>query len=239
MLLGTLPHSGKVRGVLAEKMDQAHLIEAMDEVLRRLGGTPQGVADRPPGHGDRAGNPRRPGLLRSGGQALQRRRRALSAEARQPKGCGRVLRALRLGTLVAHHERPRTPRTPSAPSTSSAPPPATTANAEDRTVSAPRSASWPTPSRCSPSRRPRSRPRPRSRASSPTTPASPSAGNRYSVPPGLSGTTLLVRHRLCVSDHRRGGSVGGDPGHPSPRPGGIGRPGAQPSSTKRPSRPPC
>ena len=39
VLLGTLPHSGKVRGVLAEKMDQAHLIEAIDEVLRRLGGT--------------------------------------------------------------------------------------------------------------------------------------------------------------------------------------------------------
>ena len=39
VLLGTLPHSGKVRGVLAEKMDQAHLIEAMDEVMRRLGGT--------------------------------------------------------------------------------------------------------------------------------------------------------------------------------------------------------
>ncbi len=38
VLLGTLPHSGKVRGVLAEKMDQAHLIEAMDAVLRRLGG---------------------------------------------------------------------------------------------------------------------------------------------------------------------------------------------------------
>jgi hypothetical protein len=37
--LGTLSHSGKVRGVLAEKMDQAHLIGAMDEVLRRLGGT--------------------------------------------------------------------------------------------------------------------------------------------------------------------------------------------------------
>jgi transposase len=41
VLLGTLPHSGKVRGVLAEKMDQAHLIEAIDEVLRRLGGTPR------------------------------------------------------------------------------------------------------------------------------------------------------------------------------------------------------
>jgi transposase len=39
VLLGTLSHSGKVRGVLAEKMDQAHLIEAMDSVLRRLGGT--------------------------------------------------------------------------------------------------------------------------------------------------------------------------------------------------------
>jgi transposase len=38
-LLGTLPHSGRIRGVLAEKMDQAHLIEAMDAVLRRLGGT--------------------------------------------------------------------------------------------------------------------------------------------------------------------------------------------------------
>ena len=39
VLLGTLPHSGRIRGVLAEKMDQAHLIEAIDGVLRRLGGT--------------------------------------------------------------------------------------------------------------------------------------------------------------------------------------------------------
>lgn len=39
VLLGTLPHSGRVRGVLAESMDQAHLVEAMDGVLRRLGGT--------------------------------------------------------------------------------------------------------------------------------------------------------------------------------------------------------
>ena len=41
VLLGTLPHSGKVRGVLAEKMDRAHLVEAMDAVLRRFGGTPR------------------------------------------------------------------------------------------------------------------------------------------------------------------------------------------------------
>jgi hypothetical protein len=39
VLLGTLSHSGRTRGVLAEKMDQAHLVEAMDAVMRRLGGT--------------------------------------------------------------------------------------------------------------------------------------------------------------------------------------------------------
>ena len=41
VLLGTLPHSGRSRGVIASSMDQAHLIEAMDGVLRRLGGTPR------------------------------------------------------------------------------------------------------------------------------------------------------------------------------------------------------
>jgi transposase len=39
VLLGTLPHSGRIRGVLAERMDQTHLVGAMDAVLRRLGGT--------------------------------------------------------------------------------------------------------------------------------------------------------------------------------------------------------
>jgi transposase len=39
VLLGTLPHSSRTRGVLAESMDQAHLIEGMDAVMRRLGGT--------------------------------------------------------------------------------------------------------------------------------------------------------------------------------------------------------
>ena len=41
VLLGTLPHSGRVRGVLSESLDQAHLVLAMDEVMRRLGGTPR------------------------------------------------------------------------------------------------------------------------------------------------------------------------------------------------------
>jgi transposase len=39
VLLGTLPYSGRTRGVIAEATDQAHLVEAMDGVLRRLGGT--------------------------------------------------------------------------------------------------------------------------------------------------------------------------------------------------------
>jgi transposase len=41
LLNGTLSYSGKTRGVIAEKDDQAHLIEAVDGVLRRLGGTPR------------------------------------------------------------------------------------------------------------------------------------------------------------------------------------------------------
>jgi transposase len=39
VLLGTLPHSGRVRGVISEKMDHAHLVSAMHEVMCRLGGT--------------------------------------------------------------------------------------------------------------------------------------------------------------------------------------------------------
>lgn len=39
ILLGSLSHSGKFRGQLAESEDQPHLIEAMDAVLRKMGGT--------------------------------------------------------------------------------------------------------------------------------------------------------------------------------------------------------
>ena len=39
LLVGTLSHSGKCRAVLADAEDQAHLAEALDAVLRRLGGT--------------------------------------------------------------------------------------------------------------------------------------------------------------------------------------------------------
>ena len=39
LLVGTLPHSGQCRAVFAESEDQAHLVEAIDAVLRGLGGT--------------------------------------------------------------------------------------------------------------------------------------------------------------------------------------------------------
>ena len=39
LLNGTLSHSSQGRGVFAESMDQAHLVEAMHGVLQRLGGT--------------------------------------------------------------------------------------------------------------------------------------------------------------------------------------------------------
>ena len=39
VLLGTLAHSGRIRGEIAESMDKAHLIEGMDRILRKLGGT--------------------------------------------------------------------------------------------------------------------------------------------------------------------------------------------------------
>jgi hypothetical protein len=38
-LLGTLAYSGRTREVLTSSMDQAHLVEALDGVMRRLGGT--------------------------------------------------------------------------------------------------------------------------------------------------------------------------------------------------------
>lgn len=39
LLVGTLSHSAKCRAVFCESEDQAHLIEGIDRVLRRLGGT--------------------------------------------------------------------------------------------------------------------------------------------------------------------------------------------------------
>ena len=41
VLVGALSHSGKFRGWFSDSDDQAHLVVGLDEVLRRLGGTPR------------------------------------------------------------------------------------------------------------------------------------------------------------------------------------------------------
>ncbi|WP_052682314.1 Mu transposase domain-containing protein [Saccharothrix sp. ST-888] len=49
LLLGSLTHSGRWRGALAEDQDLPHLVEAMEHVMRRLGGTPgRWLFDRTP-----------------------------------------------------------------------------------------------------------------------------------------------------------------------------------------------
>jgi transposase len=41
LLVGSLSHSSKSRGWLTYSMDQPHLVEGIDQILRRLGGTPK------------------------------------------------------------------------------------------------------------------------------------------------------------------------------------------------------
>ncbi len=197
MLLGTLPHSGKVRGVLAEKMDQAHLIEAMDEVLRRLGGTARvWRTDRlatviVPGTSDvqasfapvakhygavvepcppRRGN--RKGAVESSVRFTSGRWWRTMA-ATNPE---EAQRSLDVFCATTGDDRER--RGP---------------NGERTTVGELADAE---PLLALPAGPVPGHHRGRTR-SWPTTPAWPSRGNRYSVPPGLGGTTLLVRHRLA------------------------------------------
>ena len=135
-VLGTLPHSGKVRGVLAEKMDAGHLIEAMDAVLRRLGGTPRvWRTDRLATVIVRgSGRSKRPSF---GGQALQRRRRAVSAQAGNGEGSGPVLRPLRSRVAGGGPWEPPTSRKPgTSPRPSSPRISVTSANVADQTASA-------------------------------------------------------------------------------------------------------
>jgi hypothetical protein len=67
------------------------------------------LADRPAGHGDRAGPLRCPGQLRPGRQALRRGRRPVPAAAGEPQGRRGVRGEVLLRPVVAHHDR-RHPR---------------------------------------------------------------------------------------------------------------------------------
>ena len=149
VLLGTLPHSGRVRGVLAESLDQAHLIEAMDAGAAPARRHAADLADRPAGHRDRAGQPRRAAQLRPGREALRRGGGAVPAAAGEPQGRGGVLGPVRLRPVVADDDRAhpgagpglagrvlrRHRRRPAR---------------RRRTASRRPLGRWPTPSRCSP-----------------------------------------------------------------------------------------
>ena len=190
VLLGTLPHSSRVRGVLAPSLDQAHLVEAMDAVLRRLGGTARdwrtdrlatvivpGSADVQPSFAPVAkhyGVTIRPCPPRRGN-----RKGAVEASVRYL--CGRWWRTLTATTMVeAQASLDRFC--------------ATTADARPRgatTVGALADAEplLPLP------------PVPYPATVSQSGPVDANAsvafrGARYSVPPGFIGTVLTVRHRL-------------------------------------------
>ena len=195
VLLGTLPHSSRVRGVLAESMDQPHLIEAIDAVMRRHGGTAAGLAHRPAGHGDRARHAvtcsrrsrRWPSITaRSWSRA---RRGAVTARARS----SRAVR-YRVWPVVAHDDRDhaedaqrsldafcagpgdaRTRRSVAGPVT-------VAALAEAEPLLALPAA--PFPATVSVSR------------VVGDNAAVAFRGNAYSVPPGLGGTVLTLSHRL-------------------------------------------
>ncbi len=186
------------RGVLAESMDQAHLIEAMDGVLRRLGGTPRVWRTDRLATVIRPGAKRRPGDVCPGGQALPSYRRALSARRGNRKGAVEAAVSYTSGrwwrSLGA-----KSPRRPSSCSTGSSGAPGdaqTTARrlrGEDdggrtgRRRAVVGSADAPFPATVIVER-----------------PVDDNAtvafrGNRYSVQPGLSGTTLELRRRLATS----------------------------------------
>ena len=198
VLLGTLSHSGRTRGVLAETMDQAHLIEAMDAVMRRLGGTArQWRTDRlatviVPGSTGSAGQ------LRAGGQALRGGRGGLPAAAGEPQGVGGVRGEVLLRPVVADHDRHGSAEAAQCRWTGSGRPPATP-DCAARPVSAsyrPTGPGRPADGGRTGRRRGADGPagrrltRPRSRPPSGSSTARATVafrGNRYSVPPGVGG----------------------------------------------------
>lgn len=105
LLIGSLPCSGKFRGLFAGSEDQPHLIEAMDGVLRRLGGTARRWRVEPDGHRRRPGERPAAAELRAGGQALPGQRGRLPAPAGEPQGQRGEVDPLRDGALLAHDDR--------------------------------------------------------------------------------------------------------------------------------------
>ena len=102
-LLGTLSHSGKTRGVLAESMDQPHLVEAMDGDAA-LGGTARKWRT------DRLATVIVPGTadVQASFAPVAKHYGAIVTPCRpragEPQGSGRVRREVLLRPMVAHHD---------------------------------------------------------------------------------------------------------------------------------------
>ena len=71
VLVGVLSHSGRFRAWVTSSQDQPHLVEGIDAVLRRLGGSARRWRMRSDGDGAGAGDGSDTGLVCGGGQTLR------------------------------------------------------------------------------------------------------------------------------------------------------------------------
>ena len=107
LLVGSLAHSGRWRGILAPAMTQPHLVDGLDRVSRRLGGvTRVWRFDRMATvcHPDSG---RVTASFAGGGQALRRLGGDLPTPCGEPQGCGGEGQSYCRATLVAHPGRRR------------------------------------------------------------------------------------------------------------------------------------
>ncbi len=193
ILLGSLSHSGRMRGVIKEAMDQPHLVEGIDGVLRRHGGTArEWRTDRlatviVPGTGDV--QPSFAPVARHYGAIIRpcpprRGNRKGVVEAAVRYLCGRWWRTLTATSI----EEAQASLDRFCATTGDARPRGDTtvgALADGEPLMALPAAPYPATL---------------TREVVVGTNATVSfRGNAYSVPPGLSGTTLTLRHRLGSS----------------------------------------
>jgi len=71
VLVGVLSHSGRFRAWVTPGQDQPHLVEGIDEVLRRLGGTPRRWRMCSDGHRDNTGHRPYPTVVRGSSETLR------------------------------------------------------------------------------------------------------------------------------------------------------------------------
>ena len=200
LLVGSLAHSGRWRAVLADAEDFPHLIEALDRVTRNSAGSRAAGAST----GWPRSAPRRPGPSRRRSPRPRSTTRSGSISARRGTATARVW-----------WRRPTTPPRSAGGAPSPTTPPSSPPSRAS-TSSANVSTSGPGAATASGSRSPNS-PRAEGLRAAPATafPAELAVartvsaqalvsfrGNRYSVPPGMPGAQVIVRHRLGAEQLR-------------------------------------